>query len=143
MIHAVSYDPIGSWLDLRTANVISRMEKPMKSNLWRTPADRRVFIGGSDARIVMGNDEAALIQLWREKRGVGPVRPIALISKRYSGLVLPYPCLSPGKRTSGLGNGWHKGIWRASERWLKRIRPIIASPHGLFPIRYSAPSHDG
>jgi predicted phage-related endonuclease len=28
-----------------------------------------VFIGGSDARIIMGNDEAALIQLWREKRG--------------------------------------------------------------------------
>jgi predicted phage-related endonuclease len=41
----------------------------MKSNLWRTPADRRCFIGGSDARIIMGNDEAALIQLWREKRG--------------------------------------------------------------------------
>ena len=30
---------------------------------------RRSFIGGSDARIVMGNDEAALIRLWREKRG--------------------------------------------------------------------------
>jgi putative phage-type endonuclease len=27
------------------------------------------FIGGSDARIVMGNDEAALLRLWREKRG--------------------------------------------------------------------------
>ncbi len=32
-------------------------------------ADRRYFIGGSDARIIMGNDEAALIRLWREKRG--------------------------------------------------------------------------
>src|SRR5215831_15631801 len=31
--------------------------------------DRRTFIGGSDARIIMGSDEAALIQLWREKRG--------------------------------------------------------------------------
>jgi predicted phage-related endonuclease len=31
--------------------------------------NRRLFIGGSDARIIMGNDEAALIQLWREKRG--------------------------------------------------------------------------
>jgi predicted phage-related endonuclease len=41
----------------------------MQSNLWRTLADRRVFIGGSDARIIMGNDEAALIRLWREKRG--------------------------------------------------------------------------
>ena len=33
------------------------------------PADRRYFIGGSDARIIMGDDEAALIRLWREKRG--------------------------------------------------------------------------
>jgi predicted phage-related endonuclease len=31
--------------------------------------DRRFFIGGSDARIIMGSDEAALIRLWHEKRG--------------------------------------------------------------------------
>jgi predicted phage-related endonuclease len=31
--------------------------------------DRRSFIGGSDARIIMGDDEAALLRLWREKRG--------------------------------------------------------------------------
>jgi predicted phage-related endonuclease len=31
--------------------------------------DRRSFIGGSDARIIMGNDEAALVRLWQEKRG--------------------------------------------------------------------------
>jgi predicted phage-related endonuclease len=30
---------------------------------------RRYFIGGSDARVIMGNDETALIRLWREKRG--------------------------------------------------------------------------
>ena len=30
---------------------------------------RRHFIGGSDARIIMGGDEQALIRLWREKRG--------------------------------------------------------------------------
>ena len=30
---------------------------------------RRAFIGGSDARIIMGADEAALLRLWREKRG--------------------------------------------------------------------------
>jgi predicted phage-related endonuclease len=36
-------------------------------------AHRRFFIGGSDARVIMGSDEAALIRLWREKRGeVGP-----------------------------------------------------------------------
>src|ERR1700752_406521 len=30
---------------------------------------RSYFIGGSDARIIMGDDEAALLRLWREKRG--------------------------------------------------------------------------
>jgi predicted phage-related endonuclease len=32
-------------------------------------ADRRHFIGGSDARIIMGDDEKLLIRLWQEKRG--------------------------------------------------------------------------
>jgi predicted phage-related endonuclease len=31
--------------------------------------DRRAFIGGSDARIIMGDDEVALLRLFREKRG--------------------------------------------------------------------------
>jgi predicted phage-related endonuclease len=31
--------------------------------------NRRSFIGGSDARIIMGQDEEALLRLWREKRG--------------------------------------------------------------------------
>ena len=30
---------------------------------------RGTFIGGSDARIIMGDDEDALLRLWREKRG--------------------------------------------------------------------------
>src|SRR5260370_16470580 len=30
---------------------------------------RQDFIGGSDARIIMGKDEKALLRLWREKRG--------------------------------------------------------------------------
>src|SRR6202163_1743087 len=33
------------------------------------PDDRRSFIGGSDARIIMGDDEQMLVRLWREKRG--------------------------------------------------------------------------
>lgn len=31
--------------------------------------DRRHFIGGSDARVIMGKDEKALLRLWKEKRG--------------------------------------------------------------------------
>jgi predicted phage-related endonuclease len=42
----------------------------MKSHLSTKPCEnRRCFIGGSDARIIMGDDENALLRLWREKRG--------------------------------------------------------------------------
>ena len=51
-------------------NAISIMEEDMNSQVWtRAQDDRRHFIGGSDARIIMGDDEAALLHLWREKRG--------------------------------------------------------------------------
>jgi predicted phage-related endonuclease len=40
-----------------------------KASTKRRSADRRYFIGGSDARIIMGHDEAALLRLWQEKRG--------------------------------------------------------------------------
>jgi predicted phage-related endonuclease len=39
---------------------------PMKAE---PVANRRLYIGGSDARVIMGDDEGALIRLWCEKRG--------------------------------------------------------------------------
>ncbi len=39
--------------------------------------NRREFIGGSDARTIMGNDEPALIRLWREKRGESPTEDLS------------------------------------------------------------------
>jgi hypothetical protein len=39
-------------------------EYPTRRNL-----GRRYFIGGSDARVIMGADEGALVRLWKEKRG--------------------------------------------------------------------------
>ena len=38
-------------------------------NLVRAQSDRCSFIGGSDARTIMGKDDSLLLQLWREKRG--------------------------------------------------------------------------
>jgi predicted phage-related endonuclease len=35
----------------------------------RPVSDRKGYVGGSDARIIMGTDEVALLRLWREKRG--------------------------------------------------------------------------
>jgi predicted phage-related endonuclease len=39
------------------------------SNKREESLNRRGFIGGSDARIIMGSDETVLLRLWREKRG--------------------------------------------------------------------------
>jgi len=41
----------------------------MRNEIIADSVNRRSFIGGSDARIIMGDVEAALIRLWREKRG--------------------------------------------------------------------------
>src|SRR5580704_5115425 len=51
-------------------NDVSIWEEAMSPHMnTRTCHTRRSFIGGSDARIIMGDDEAALLRLWREKRG--------------------------------------------------------------------------
>ena len=47
------------------ASTTSAQYQPVRFN----SGDRRNFVGGSDARVIMGEDEADLIQLWREKRG--------------------------------------------------------------------------
>jgi predicted phage-related endonuclease len=40
-----------------------------KASNFHKQSSRRHFIGGSDARTIMGDDEKALLRLWREKRG--------------------------------------------------------------------------
>ena len=50
-----------------------------------TDMNRRTFIGGSDARIIMGDDEEALLRLWREKRGRPSQRIYRAISSSSSG----------------------------------------------------------
>src|SRR6476661_2775850 len=53
--------------NLREATEATMLDNSAKL---RNPTDRRrSFIGGTDARIIMGNDEPALLRLWHEKRG--------------------------------------------------------------------------
>jgi predicted phage-related endonuclease len=51
--------------DLQRNDIVEPVAQIVRFN----PNDRRHFIGGSDARVIMGNDEDDLIRLWREKRG--------------------------------------------------------------------------
>src|SRR6266568_1490623 len=57
---------------------------------------RRHFIGGSDARIIMGGDEAALVQLWREKRGEAEPQDLS------SNLIVQL-----GRATEELNRSWY------------------------------------
>ena len=41
----------------------------MHNEIISDPADRRTFIGASDARVITGDEENALVRLWREKCG--------------------------------------------------------------------------
>src|SRR5438128_8018153 len=51
-------------------HTIILLEEAMSlQNSATSSSHRRAFIGGSDARVVMGDDEPALLRLWREKRG--------------------------------------------------------------------------
>jgi predicted phage-related endonuclease len=43
--------------------------RPTLNGSASTKRPSRYFIGGSDARIILGEDEPALLRLWREKRG--------------------------------------------------------------------------
>src|SRR5258705_12852972 len=58
--------------------------------------DRMNFVGGSDARSIMGKDEKALLRLWREKRG--EETPLDL-----SGVLV----VQLGLVTEGLNRGWY------------------------------------
>jgi predicted phage-related endonuclease len=71
----------------------------MARPLWKNSSEnRRSFIGGSDARIIMGADEDALLQLWREKRG--QAEPVDL-----SGNLI----VQLGAATEELNRHWYEG----------------------------------
>jgi predicted phage-related endonuclease len=89
------------------------------------PSHRRQFIGGSDARIIMGDNEAALIRLWREKRG--EIEPQDL-----SGNLL----VQLGVATEPLNRAWFE---RNTGRTLKDVQRWIRHP----VIRWMGATLDG
>ncbi|MGY3697465.1 putative phage-related endonuclease [Bradyrhizobium sp. USDA 3240] len=78
------------------------------------PADRRHFIGGSDARVIMGNDEVDLIRLWREKRGESEPEDLS------NNLIVQL-----GTTTEELNRSWYQ---RNSGQTLKDIQKRVRHP---------------
>jgi predicted phage-related endonuclease len=86
---------------------------------------RRGFIGGSDARIIIGNDEKALFRLWQEKRG--EVEPEDL-----SGNLI----VQLGVVTEALNRQWYQ---RNSGHTLKDIQRRVHHP----VLKWMAATLDG
>ena len=90
----------------------------MQSTVWTKQYEsRRSFIGGSDARIIMGNDEPALIRLWREKRGEAEAEDL-------SGNLI----VQLGKVTEDLNRSWYE---RNSGRSVKDVQRRVK--HSAIP----------
>ena len=82
-----------------------------------SPVDRRGFVGGSDTRVIMGNDEAALIRLWRQKRGEAEPEDLA------GNLIVQL-----GSVTENLNRTWYE---RNSGRQVRDVQRHVR--HALIP----------
>ena len=98
----------------------------MNSGVWtKTTKDRRYFIGGSDARIIMGDDEAALLRLWREKRG-------EVEAKDFSGNLI----VQLGGATEDLNRRWYEAN---SGQVITNVQQQVRHP----ALRWMAATLDG
>ena len=98
----------------------------MRTKVWRNShKERQAFIGGSDVRIIMGEDQAALLRLWREKRG--EVEPEDL-----SGNLI----VQLGVVTEALNRQWFE---RNSGRVITQVQRRVQHP----VIRWMAATVDG
>jgi predicted phage-related endonuclease len=103
--------------------------------------ERRAFIGGSDARIIMGDNEAALLQLWREKRG--EVEP-----KDLSGNLI----VQLGSVTEDLNRRWYerntghavtdvqRRVFHPVKRWMAAtLDGRVAATGAVFEAKFALP----
>ena len=103
--------------------------------------NRRLFIGGSDARIIMSPDEAALVRLWKQKRGEAEPEDFS------DNLVVQL-----GVVTEALNRSWYeRNTGRAvtdAQRWVQHpvhrflaatLDGIVKDPDAVFEAKFMLP----
>src|SRR5215217_5259528 len=94
------------------------MESQIQAGMMRRDnskaVDRCSFVGGSDARVIMGRDDKALVRLWREKRGEVEPRDLS------GDLLVQFGCA-----TEDLNRHWFE---RETSRPLHKIQRFIRHP---------------
>jgi hypothetical protein len=88
-------------------------------------SNRRSFIGGSDARVILGSDDAALLRLWHEKRGEAEPEDL-------SGNLI----VQPGMVTESLNRHWFE---RNTGYVITQVQRRVQHP----VIRWMAATLDG
>ncbi|MBR1298566.1 YqaJ viral recombinase family protein [Bradyrhizobium sp. AUGA SZCCT0042] len=103
--------------------------------------DRRAFIGGSDARIVMGDDEAALLRLWREKRG--EVEPDDLLNNLIVQLGTATEDLNRRwyeRNTGQIVTGAQRRIFHPVKRWMAAtLDGMVEATGAVFEAKFMLP----
>ena len=109
----------------------------------RNPSDRdrRSFVGGSDARVIMGQDEANLVRLWQEKRG--EVEPEDLSGNLIVQLGTVTEELNRRWYERNTGNavrGVQKHIKHPVHKWMAATLDGLVEPSGaVFEAKFALP----
>src|SRR5438874_1996479 len=103
--------------------------------------DRRLFIGGSDARIIMGDDEARLARLWREKRG--EVEPEDLSGNLIVQLGTATEHLNRlwyERNTGHLVTGMQRRVFHPVKRWMAAtLDGVVEGTDAVFEAKFMPP----
>src|SRR5271169_5780192 len=102
---------------------------------------RRHFLGGSDARIIMSPDEAALIRLWKEKRG--EVEPEDLSSNLVVQLGVATEALNRAWYERNTGHGVadvQRWVQHPVKRWMAAtIDGMVEGVDAVFEAKFMLP----
>src|SRR4051795_3608369 len=102
---------------------------------------RRSFIGGSDARIIMGDNETALLRLWREKRG--EVEPEDLSSNLIVQLGTVTEHLNRRwyeRNTGQVVRGVQRRVFHPVKRWMAAtLDGVVEGSGAVFEAKFMLP----
>src|SRR5437016_1503126 len=107
----------------------------------RGRVERRSFIGGSDARVIMGDDEAALLRLWREKRGEAEPKDLSDNLLVQLGVVTePLNRLWYERNTGQAVSDVQRRIRHSVNRWMgATLDGMVAAEGAVFEAKFMLP----
>src|SRR6202047_639881 len=103
--------------------------------------DRMNFIGGSDARVIMGKDERALARLWREKRGEAAAPDLSGVLIVQLGLVTEDLNRRWYELNSGhqIGNGQRHAVHRTIPWMAATLDGLVKETGAVFEAKFMLP----